>query len=140
MDGSILSAKSGKLLVGSVDKKGYRKVQLYRGSRSSATTIKVCAAVLLAYLGPRPDGAVILHADDDKRNDSLANLGYGTPSQNQMDSVRNGTHSNAAKVECKNGHPLLGSNLKVRCGRRVCITCERDYQREYKRRVRAVLD
>lgn len=140
MDGSILSAKSGKLLAGGVCKKGYRRVQLYRGSRSSATTMKVCAVVLLAYLGPRPEGKVILHADDDKQNDSLGNLGYGTPSENQMDSVRNGIHHNATKRECKNGHQLSGENLKVRCGRRVCITCERDYQREYKRKVRAVLD
>jgi hypothetical protein len=48
--------------------------------------------VLMAesWLGPRPWGQQVLHADDDPDNMHVANIRFGTPAQNYEDSVRNG--------------------------------------------------
>jgi len=41
---------------------------------------------------------------------------------------------NARKTHCKNGHALSGDNMRYnRAGSRICRTCAREYQREYKR-------
>jgi hypothetical protein len=47
--------------------------------------------VLMAetWLGPRPFGQQILHADDQPANTHIANLAYGTPQQNADDRARN---------------------------------------------------
>lgn len=76
---------------------------------------------------------MILHADDNKSNDSLENLSYGTASQNQHDAVRNGKHALAAQTSCKRHHEFTPENTKMKNGRRVCRACERDYQREWRR-------
>jgi hypothetical protein len=43
-----------------------------------------------SWLGPRPWGQQVLHGDDDPDNTHVANISYGTPTQNYEDSVRNG--------------------------------------------------
>lgn len=40
--------------------------------------------------GEIPDGAMVLHADDDQENNHAANLGFGTDQDNSRDRVRNG--------------------------------------------------
>ena len=47
--------------------------------------------VLSAFIGPRPEGMVIRHLDGNRNHNCLSNLTYGTPSENQEDSVRHGT-------------------------------------------------
>ena len=47
-----------------------------------------------AFNGSRPSGLWCLHRDDNKENNSAANLYWGTPAQNAADRVRNG-HSPA---------------------------------------------
>lgn len=42
----------------------------------------------------------------------------------------------AARTHCPEGHPLAGDNLlpsKLKLGWRVCLTCHREYDREYQR-------
>ena len=53
---------------------------------------KVHHLVAEAFICPRPDGMLCLHKDDDKFNNTPENLYWGTQSQNQQDSLRNGTH------------------------------------------------
>lgn len=135
MDGTIVSGKTGKVLKGGYDPKGYRKVTLYLGSRESRVIRKVATLVALSFLGPRPDGLLVLHGDDDKTNDSLQNLSYGTLSDNQYDSVRNGTHALASQTRCKNGHEFTPENTKITTqGSRMCRECSRKYHREWNRR------
>lgn len=67
-------------------------------------------AVMLAFVGPRPEGLVTLHADDDPNNNALTNLSYGTQRENVQKSVAVGTHVNARKTTCPNGHPYDGMN------------------------------
>ena len=80
--------------------------------------------VLETFVGPCPEGLKGLHRDDDPTNNRVDNLYWGTTSQNALDSVRNGTHHHAKKVECKRGHELVAPNLGKSKGR-ACLACNR---------------
>lgn len=47
--------------------------------------------VASAFLGPRPEGFQVAHADGDKMNARLDNLRYATPRENAQDKQRHGT-------------------------------------------------
>ena len=51
---------------------------------------KVHHLVAEAFIGPRPEGLLCLHRDDDKFNNTPENLYWGTQSQNLKDCIRNG--------------------------------------------------
>lgn len=53
-------------------------------------TLLVHHLVAEAFLGPRPCGLLALHRDDDKRNNTPANIYYGTYRNNISDARRNG--------------------------------------------------
>jgi hypothetical protein len=69
--------------------------------------------VALAFIGPRPDGLVLRHLDDDRTNNRVDNLAYGTPSENQHDSVANGTHYRATRTHCPRGHEYSDENTRL---------------------------
>lgn len=48
--------------------------------------------VLNAFVGPRPYGHFCLHANGIRNDNRLANLRYGTPSENAQDAINHGTH------------------------------------------------
>ncbi len=50
--------------------------------------------VLLTFVGPKPRGLTARHGVFGTSDNSLSNLSYGTPSQNQMDRRRDGTGNN----------------------------------------------
>lgn len=106
--------------------------------------------VLLAFVGPCPDGMEGCHWDDDPSNNRLENLRWDTRSANQLDSVRNGTHHMARRTHCPQGHEYTPANtyLYPPDDRRACRECRRIYRethaeerrmksREYRRRKRA---
>jgi hypothetical protein len=72
---------------------GYPAVKLGGGGQN----VTVHSMVMLAFVGPRPDGMDIRHLDGNPRNNHLANLCYGTRSENIYDSVRHGTHNRMRK-------------------------------------------
>lgn len=89
-------------------------------------------AILEAFVGPRPEGCVGRHLDDNPRNNRLDNLEWGTRSQNTLDMVKNGNHNNARKTRCKNGHELSEENVYVTVrGSRQCRKCRLEYQRKW---------
>lgn len=96
--------------------------------------------VLLAFVGPRPDGSECCHRDGDFTNNSAENLYWGTHSENLYDQVRHGTHPHASKTECIRGHQLSDPrNVETRRGKRECLLCERirrknRYQQDLARR------
>jgi hypothetical protein len=45
-----------------------------------------------AFIGPRPEGLMVCHANDKKRDNRDTNLYYGTQKQNAQDALRNGCH------------------------------------------------
>ena len=77
--------------------------------------------VLTAFVGAKPfKGALARHKNDVPTDNRLENLEWGTRSQNQHDSFRNGKRIH--KTHCVNGHALEGENLAP--GNR-CRTCQR---------------
>lgn len=95
----------------------------------SGRTKRVHRLVLAAFEGENPDMQV-RHLDGDPQNNRLVNLAYGTNAENMLDSIRHGTHAQASKTHCRNGHPYSGDNVRVTStGERVCRACKRDEAR-----------
>lgn len=88
-------------------------------------TFTVHRLVALTFMGPRPDGMEIRHLNGDGRDCRLDNLAYGTRSENILDQVAHGTHPNAAKTSCINGHPFTPENTyRTGRGHRACRKCK----------------
>lgn len=98
--------------------------------------------VLEAFVGPRPAGMQGLHNDDDKLNNHVANLRWGTQADNARDAVRNKTNSRTSQTHCKRSHLLADPNLAEwmkRRGYRNCLACARSHAVVYKARTKGVL-
>lgn len=107
--------------------------------RSGHLTVALCSGgqrgrsydvhrlVLDAFVGPREVGEEARHLNDDPSDNRLANLAWGSRSENGFDRVRNGIHPMATKTHCKRGHEFTPENTKLeRNGRtRRCRACER---------------
>jgi hypothetical protein len=74
-------------------KSGHLSVVLGRGN-----TRLVHQLVLLAFVGPRPDGTEVLHSDHNPTNNRLSNLRYGTRSENVRMDYDAGNRSQAKAV------------------------------------------
>lgn len=83
--GRVRNLKTGRILKGSRHKGGYQVFFPHLGSDARLLHI----LVLEAFVGPRPPGLFGLHRDDDKANNELANLYWGSKSQNSVDFCRN---------------------------------------------------
>ena len=70
---------------------GYLSVTLQRPDGNRCSKYHVHALVAAAFLGPRPDGMQVAHADGDRLNARLDNLRYATGSENAEDKRRHGT-------------------------------------------------
>jgi hypothetical protein len=86
--------------------------------------------VLEAFVGPRPSGMHACHRDDDRLNNHVTNLYWGTQADNMQDRLRNGNNPWASKTHCsKCGHELAGINARLRRSGRVCRVCARHRSR-----------
>lgn len=108
--------------------KGYKSLILsYEGVTE---TKRIHWLVLEAFVGPRPEGMLACHWDDDPANNHVDNLRWDTPSANQRDAIRNGRNHNAGKSHCNRGHEYTEANTihqskgPGKTGR-VCRTCDR---------------
>ncbi len=83
--------------------------------------------VTQAFLGDCPARMVVCHDNDDRTDNRLSNLRYGTHSDNMFDSVRNGIHNEATKTHCKRGHEFTSENTYIYppTGARRCRSCKR---------------
>lgn len=70
------------------NRRGHLRVMLKVAGRRKHAYIHVLVAE--HFLGPRPAGLLVCHRDDEKRNNRLENLYYGTRSENAQDAIRNG--------------------------------------------------
>jgi hypothetical protein len=73
----------------------------------------VHSLVLEAFKGPRPSGMEALHWDDNKSNNALSNLRWGTVYENQADMARNNVRRRGPWLPV--GHADRVKDL-VRCG------------------------
>jgi hypothetical protein len=103
---------------------GYLQVGLWSASGRHYFTVH--QLVMLAFVGPRPDELLTRHLDGEPSNNRLSNLAYGTPLENNLDTVRHGRfrNQNTARTHCTRGHGLSGDNLFTYRGRRQCVTCK----------------
>ena len=70
---------------------GYLRVTLQKPDGKGCAAYSVHVLVAAAFLGPRPDGMEVAHADGNRSNASLDNLRYATPLENADDKRRHGT-------------------------------------------------
>jgi DNA-binding transcriptional regulator YiaG len=66
---------------------GYQMVTL--SVKQNKKHFSVHSLVAEAFIGPRPDKNVVCHKDDNKINNIVTNIYYGTYSQNGKDAVKN---------------------------------------------------
>lgn len=111
---------------------GYLLVNLWHGN--SPRIWLVHRLVLAAFVGPAPEDAEGRHGVGGTGNNELANLTWGTHSENQFDQVAHGTHANASKDACPAGHEYTAANTYVYPGRahRGCRECRRAHMRAWK--------
>jgi hypothetical protein len=95
-------------LKGTRTRKGYLSVQLWRQGVSHPFLLH--QLVLLAFVGPPGPGELSRHGRAGVSDNSLANLCYGTPAENQADRIRDNT-TNRGEA---NGHAVLTEDEVVR--------------------------
>lgn len=66
---------------------------------------------LEAFVGPRPDGTECRHLDDNRQNNTLRNLEWGTRRENMADRKRNGLQRRAPRGEKNNASKLTESDV-----------------------------
>ena len=120
----------GKLLKPRANKKHYKVMLSDRNFQRK--DLLVHRLVLLAFIGPAPQGTEACHRDDNGKNNNLDNLYWGTRSDNVRDQVKNTLHYNAGKDHCGRGHPYSGKNLMKNGKRRQCVICYTASQKKYK--------
>lgn len=115
------------------DTRGHFQARLSRSGRHHP--VAVHKMVLEAFVGPAPEGTECCHEDDDKANNDLSNLRWGTRSSNLYDRIRNGRHHNSNKTHCPRGHEYDLFYITPKGHRnRQCSTCKRENGRRYELR------
>jgi hypothetical protein len=74
----------------------YVQAKLRRNGKRS--TLHVHKLILLAHVGPCPDGMVCRHLDGNPRNNRLSNLKWGTPLENAADTIRHGRTPRGSQI------------------------------------------
>ena len=121
----------GRLLSISTHPSGHQQVKLSRDGRYLQAQLH--RVVLIAFIGPPPPGCEVLHGDGNPANNNVANLRWGTRSENLLDRVRHGVHHHAAKTHCPQRHPYDAANTYITSdGRRMCRECLRIRGRQYR--------
>jgi hypothetical protein len=119
----------GKILKLSKNPTGYLSVDLCNGQKR--TKKKVHVLVLEAFRGECPEGKESCHYDGNPANNCLENLRWDTHSSNIFDKVRHGTHPQAQKTHCPQGHPYDRENTyKYPNGNRRCRECHKLRERQ----------
>jgi hypothetical protein len=77
------------------------------------------------------------HLEGDPADNRVGMIAWGTPRQNIMDLVDHGTHVQARKTHCAQGHPYDDQNTAFTRRQRRCRTCMAQWQREKRARRRA---
>ena len=81
--GRVWSQRSNKCLKPQPAGKGHLRVAL---RRDGGTHLRgVHRLVLIAFVGPCPEGKECLHYDDDPTNNKLGNLRWGTRTENRLE-------------------------------------------------------
>ena len=125
--GHVRSVRSNRII--STCGLKYLEVSLWRSGRRYYHNVHVLVA--RAFLGECPPGQEVRHLNDDRSDNRLVNLEYGTRSQNMHDLVRNGRCFNSSKTHCPKGHAYDEENTYINpsSGSRMCRVCIRERDR-----------
>ena len=94
--GRVRNDKTGRILK-AVKKKtnGRHNVNLYRdGEREQLLVYRL---VLMAFVGPCPEGMEACHNDGNRLNNRLENIRWDSRSNNQRDKLAHGTHNRGTR-------------------------------------------
>ncbi len=83
------TGRKGELLKSSRDSGRYLTVKLYTRQHPRGRTFRVHDLILRTFAGPRPEGLVICHWDDNPENNHWGNLRYDTRENNRIDGMFN---------------------------------------------------
>jgi len=122
------------LWTGSTDARGYGKI--FSAPRSVGRQLLAAhrASIEIDRGARIPDGLCALHTCRSTGCVNPAHLYVGTRSDNTRDQIYDGTHKEARKTHCKNGHPFDAHYAR----QRVCTRCKNEWQRQcYRRRMDA---
>lgn len=86
----------GKILKSSEQKDGRLSVMLSKDNKQKRYTTAVLIA--LTFIGERPKGYDVLHANGNSQDNRLINLSYDTRSQNTIDHYRYGSKNPSGKL------------------------------------------
>lgn len=114
----------GGLMKTPPNRHGYPEVNLTRRGAQRVHMVHVLVAA--AFIGPRPSELIIRHLNGNPANNNVANLAYGSMTENQIDSVEHGTQWQSRKTHCPQGHPYDALNTYVLPSRpraRYCKAC-----------------
>jgi hypothetical protein len=82
--GRVIGVKGRVLMPGRHGQKGYPAIRKTKGA------FYIHTAVLEAFVCPRPEGLEGRHLDGDHDNNTVANLAWGTKSDNMQDMIGHG--------------------------------------------------
>lgn len=100
--GRVRNVKTGRILKGAKDAKGYRTVCLSYGGRGNTHTKYVHRMVAALFLGPKPSPQLqINHRDGNKLNNAADNLEYVTLQENIQHAVRLGLTASGERSRSK---------------------------------------
>lgn len=120
--------RRGKVLAAAAASGAHPTVALCRDGKQRSHYVH--HLVLTAFAGPRPEGMWACHWNDDPRDNRFENLRWATPSENSLDSLRNGTNHNANVTRCPESHPYSPENTYIHpSGSRICRECTRTRNR-----------
>lgn len=106
-DGRVLGP-SGRILKPYVSPSGHLHVLIRLGGRAAkARKLRVHHAVLLAFVGPRPEGALGRHLNDIPDDNRVENLAWGGPVDNAADRRSNRGYPTAREA----GSPLTPQDV-----------------------------
>lgn len=89
---------------------------------------RVHRLVMLAFVGPCPDGMEVCHNNGNPADNRLENLRYDTHQANMLERNDHGTMHQRKRTHCPYGHVLASPNLvagPLKRGHRSCLACNR---------------
>lgn len=115
-DGRIYSVRGERTLKPFPHPDGHLQVGLSSGSgRRKFYVHRLVAAAFIPNPKVYP---IVRHLNGDPTDNQAKNLAWGTQSDNLLDAVKHGTHSQAKKTHCPRGHRLVrppGSKKAEKC-------------------------
>lgn len=91
IDGKVWSHKTNRWMVTTISNCGYVMVGMRRNDGKKHNKC-LHSLMTITFIGDRPEGYQVCHADGDKLNNHINNLRYDTKANNEKDKVNHGTN------------------------------------------------